>query len=167
MPDISGLRRLSQFYGSILSGTAGGLTTRDLWSAVQSAAVGQYGQALSGITIQDMNVLRGLAGAQLNASREFMNAAPEQGITAQMWANELDQRPYAERQAAPQWVVRFEHTFVTPEGETTTDWRSTVWDELPITKADLLDTLAEDAEGLADDYGTTNVGIGQVMITSR
>lgn len=167
MADLSGLRRLSQFFGTILSGASAGLTTHDLWSAVQSAATSQYGRALSGVTIQDMNVLRGLAGAQLNASRNFMNAAPEQGITAQMWANELDQRSYAERQAAPQWVVRFEHTFLTPEGEPETSWRSSVWDQLPVTKAALLDALAEDAEGLADDYGTTNVGVGAVMITSR
>lgn len=167
MAETSGLRRLSQFFGTILAGAAGGLTTQQLWSTVQGVASEQLGQGLSGVSIMDMNVLRGLAGAQLNAAQQFARASPVQAITPQMWANEIDQRSWAERQAAPQWIVRFEHTFTGESGMEETAWRTTVWDQLPETKAALLDTLESDAEGLSDSYGVASLGVGSVMITQR
>ena len=163
----SGLRALSQFYGSILAGAAGGVSTHDLWSLVQSAAVEQVGSPLSGVSIMDMNVLRGLAGSQLNAAAAFAAASPVQAITNEMWANEIDQRPWAERQASPQYIVRFEHSFLDPNGNVATEWRASVWDTLPITKFDLMDQLEQDAEGLSEKYQVQTVGVGSVMITLR
>jgi hypothetical protein len=163
----SSLRALSQFYGFILAGAAGGLTTHDLWSAVQNAAVEQTGSPLSGVSVMDMNVLRGLAGSQLEAARQFAAASDVQGITSTMWANEIDQRPWAERQANPQYLVRFEHSFLDAEGNVGTEWRTTVWEDLPMTKGDLLDQLQDDAEGMSEKYSTQTTGVGNVMITIR
>ena len=38
---------------------------------------------------------------------------------------------------------------------------------LPITKFELIDQLEEDAEGYANDYGITSIGVGNVMLTIR
>jgi len=163
----SSLRALSQFYGTILAGAAGRLTTQALWSAVQTAAFEQTGSALSGTSIMDMNVLRGLAGSQLAAAAEFAGASTVQGITSSMWANEVDQRDWATRQIDPQFIVRFEHSYLDQNGDPQTEWRASVWNQLPLTKFELLDQLEEDAEGLSEKYGTTLVKVGSVMITSR
>jgi len=163
----SSLRALSQFYGFILAGAAGGVSTHDLWSTVQTAALEQAGSPLSGVTIMDMNVLRGLAGSQLAAAAAFAAASDVQGITSGMMANELDQRPWAERQSSPEYIVRFEHTFYTPDQEISTEWRTTVWHQLPVTKRLLMDQLEEDAEGLSEKYQVESIGVGSVMITLR
>ena len=164
----SSLRALSQFYGSILAGTAGGLTTLALWSAVQNAAVDQVGSPLSGVSIMDMNVLRGLAGSQLAAAAQFQAAGTNEAITSNMVANELDQRSQMTRTiAGNEYIARFEHTFLDANGDQQTEWRTSVLSALPITKFDLLDTLEEDAEGYSDDYGTTSIGVGNVMLTIR
>ena len=104
----SSLRALSQFYGSILAGTAGGLTTQALWSAVQNAAVDQVGSPLSGVSIMDMNVLRGLAGSQLASAAQFQAAGTNEAITSNMVANELDQRSQMTRTiAGNEYIARF------------------------------------------------------------
>ncbi len=163
----SSLRALSQFYGSILSGASAGLSTHDLWSAVQNAAVDMSGSPLAGVSIMDMNVLRGLAGSQLAAAAAFQAAGSDVAIDSNMWANEIDQRSYAQRMAAPQWVVRFENTYVDQNGETGVEWRAAVLSQLPVTKADLLDQLEQEAEQMNDGYGTTSVGNANFMITQR
>ena len=164
----SSLRALSQFYGTILAATAGGMNTQAVWSMTQNAAVDQLGSPLSRISIMDMNVLRGLAGSQIRAAADFEAAGVNEAITSNMVANELDQRSQMTRTiAGNEYIARFEHTFLDANGDQQTEWRTSVLSALPITKFELLDTLEEDAEGYSDDYGTTSIGVGNVMLTIR
>lgn len=160
-----GQQLLLAYWGNIQSAVSQRASTQDLWSAVRDAAATE-GVQLKGVSAIDMNLLRSIAAEQQRSMQTLASAPLSQAIDPSMIARDVSARDQAAQNLAPAWLVRFEHQ-VLVEGETVTQWRTSTFEGfLPATKADLLDQVGNDAIAMADDYGTTHVGVGAVQISA-
>lgn len=160
-----GQRQLLAYWGNIQQSVAARANTADLWAAVRAASPAE-GVALKGVRITDMNTLRSIAASQQRSITGTSGLLPSQVLTGDVIGRDLSSRSPQDQLAAPRWIVRFEHD-VTVEGQLLTLWRSSVFEGiLPATKGDLQNQLEADAQALADDYGTTHIGIGRFSIAA-
>jgi hypothetical protein len=160
-----GQRKLLLYWGNIQQSVTARASTADLWAAVRSAAAAE-GTPLSGVRIQDMNGLRSIAASMARSQRDLAALRPDSVITGAMIGRDLSSRPLTDQALAPRYLVRFEHD-VLVDGQLQTVWRSSFFDgALPSTKGDLLNALEQDAVAMADDYGTTHVGVGRFQIAA-
>lgn len=160
-----GQLQLLAYWGTIQQAVSERASTADLWSAVRNVAAAE-GVSFIGVTATDMSALRGIAAGQRNARETLAAARPDQAIEPTMIASDLSARGQAEQNLAPSWLVRFEHD-ITVNGQLQTVWRtSTIDGFLPATKSDLLASVTQDAVGMADDYGVTHIGVGQMQISA-
>lgn len=160
-----GQLKLLAYWGPIQSAVSQRVSTADLWAAVRAEAAAR-GQTLTGVSAVDMNVLRSIASEQRNVASSLAAARPDQGITANMIARDVSSRPLSAQNAAPAWLVRFEHQ-VLIGGQEVTQWRTSTFEGfLPGTKAGLTNIITADAVALADDYQVTHVGVGSMFITA-
>lgn len=165
MDFTKGQLTLLAYWGTIQASVAQRQSTAQLWDAVRSAAEID-GKPLSGVGAVDMNVLRSIAAEQRTALDNLNGARLDQAIDPTMIARDVSSRPLGEQNAAPSWLVRFEHDVII-DGQLTTLWRTSTFDGfLPATKANLLATVTSDAEALADDYGVTHAGVGRMFISA-
>jgi hypothetical protein len=93
------------FYGSVLGAAWQGATTAEVWDSMRTAAtytaafingistaaalgnplvMAQALALLSGVTIQDVNSMRAIAGQNIAASRALAGAAPEMAVDSSM-----------------------------------------------------------------------------------
>jgi hypothetical protein len=106
MPEpFTGNRRALAYFGTIRGLTANRATTQEIWLGLKAAAMSQaewleglppgagvYSPAareraramLHGVTISDVNALRGIAGQMLRAKQRLATARPEDVIDAGM-----------------------------------------------------------------------------------
>lgn len=160
-----GQLQLLAYWGTIQQAVSERASTADLWASVREVAAAE-GVQFIGVSATDMSSLRGLAAGQRNAMETLQAAGPNQAIDATMIATDLSTRNQAAQNLAPSWLVRFEQD-ITVGGQLQTVWRtSTIDGFLPATKSDLLSQVTTDAQGMADDYGVTHVGIGRMQISA-
>jgi hypothetical protein len=160
-----GQKQLVLYWGPIMQSVTERATTAEIWATVRAAAAAE-GAPLTGVGIQDMNFMRGIANSQARSLRELGSALPSQVIESTMIGRDLSSRSLADQELARRWIVRFEHD-VTIDGGLQTLWRSSVFEGiLPNTKGDILNALEQDAQALAEDYGVTHIGIGSFTIAA-
>jgi len=103
--NYAGNRAALAYWGTIQAAAAARLTTAQVWQALQDAAfaraewleglppgggvgntnvAARAAQALKGVTIQDVNALRGIAGQCLRAKTLLNRARPEEAVTFDM-----------------------------------------------------------------------------------
>jgi hypothetical protein len=159
-----GMTKLALYWSTIQAGVEGRLSTADLWSAIQSAAIADTGNPIRGASSADLSRLRGLAAANRQAAQNFESAATTYGLTPDMIGASLRSSGVANADTPRDWLVRFEHTVI-DNGVESTIWRSSLFrGTLPPTKQSLLDTIEADGMNLASDYQQTHVGIGGLRI---
>jgi hypothetical protein len=164
MADLSaGTLKLSAYWGAANAAAAQRLSTADFVQYIQDAAAAE-GQTIAGANAIDYGRLRSAAVTNRNAA-EALNAAPSPGtIDFTMMGSELFARDQASFNAAPMFIVRFEHN-VLVNGEPVTVMRSDVFRGLlPPTKDALMQQLNMDAQLLGDEYNQTHVSIGSISI---
>ena len=159
MPDTAGAwERAKRFWGAIEYAAQTGMTTADLWANIREAALEQD-LASPGVTVQDVSVLRGVAGRIVGTGRQLQDAPGNRVVSGRYVAEAPWARSPGARKAAPEWHFRFLHT-VEQDGEQIQQWRTVRFQgQRPRTVAELLSAAEEDADHLADEYGQTHVGI--------
>jgi hypothetical protein len=165
MAFTSGQQKLLPYWGIIVTSVAQRASTADLWAAVRAGAQIE-GNQLTGVRVQDMNVLRSIAASQQRSISSLQSLLPGNALDARNIGRDLSSRSLQDQSLAPRWIVRFEHDVVV-QGQLQTLWRSSVFEgQLPSTKGDLMNALESDAAELAKDYDVTHVGIGRFSIAA-
>lgn len=153
-----------QYWGVAMGAAEQRANTADTWAAIRDASA-QFGNDRLGLSLQDFNQLRSAATGVRNSS-ERLNRAPE--------ANTIDQsmigltpyaRSQADRNATPQWSARFLHLTTNTEGDETEEWRMVRFTgQLPTTVGELMTAVQQDAQALADKYGTEHVSFSGLAL---
>lgn len=148
--------------GIIEAGAAVRASTGELWAEIRGAAAEaglSIGQAGFGI----VNELRSGATARRRSAERFQRTPMSATFGPDLRAPEINVRSLAVQAVQPQYLVRFDLTYLGPDGETATrtvsmrdDWRP------GMTVGDVHDAVAEAAEGLANDYGQGLVGVSNL-----
>jgi hypothetical protein len=158
-----GAMKLVTYWGGIQQAATGREGVAGAWARVNALAAADQ-MTIKGGSIFDMNTLYSRAVANRNAM-ESLAAAPSPGtIDFTMMGSELYARSQAEFNAAPLYIVRFEHN-VLENGEPETLWRTdTFRGYLPPTKDALMEQLDADAQLLGDEYNQSHVSIGSISV---
>lgn len=152
-------RALGNFWSDIAYVASHGGTVTDAVS-VAAYHAGLFGETLSFEDSQAVAVLAGYAARMENAAGVFRGADSADQITADMigtppWAREL-----AVMDTAPIWHATFEMTFVDQEGNTQSEFRTSVFEmTLPDTVGELTADILDDAEAMAEKYGFTLLSV--------
>ena len=156
-------RKAMAYWAQIDRAVTDRMTTADLWSLIRDAAEEQ-GLASPGVTIRGVSEVRGVAAGRLRASDYLARLEPHMAITDRAWSEAPWSRPLGQQSALPIFHVRYQHTTLGPEGETTT-WRTSVLNgSLPATMGDLQSILDEDTSELSRKYGVEHVAYGAIQI---
>lgn len=130
----------------------GGYTTTDLIAAASDIAQ-QFGRSLSFSESSSLAVLYGYARRMFNASQEVQNAAREDYITGAHIAIPPWARDENAMNTSPIWHVTYNATFIDQNGDTITEYKTSVFEGvLPPTIGDLQDAIEEDAQALSVKY---------------
>lgn len=156
--------KLLYFWGDILAATQQRKQTYEIWNDIKSRAQ-QEGIDLSGVTIFDMNKLRGLATSIRNAQENFARAADDAVISPSMVSFNVNSRGLDEIATSPIYQIRFQQT-VLENGEEQTYWRTIQYTvDIPITKGMLMDEITAGAMTMAADYNVEHLGISDIQIS--
>lgn len=155
------------YWGVIQSAVAQRLTTAALWAKISAFEVAQAIVRPAGL-FQAVSQMRSLAATQRGASEVLAAAADAQAIDSTMIAQAINARPLADQALSPLYVVRYEASVLTSEGEST-QWLSVMYQgTLPATKGELMDEITGSGIDLATGYGSVFTGLtGNVQITAR
>lgn len=165
MTTPSGLpQRDLQYWGTIRGGVAQRESTAQLWGRINDVAT-TLGMPSAGLSLNSFNQMRSSAAGIRNSSERLAAAPGEYALDAQFIGSTPYARSLQAQADAPQWRVGFQHTTTNEAGDETTDYRSVRFTgQLPATLDDLHRVLGQDAEALADKYGTYHVGYDSVEI---
>jgi hypothetical protein len=156
-------RAAMTYWAQIDAAVSDKLSTADLWSAIRDAA-DEMGLSSPGVTIRGVSEVRGIAAGRVRASDYLARLQPGMAITDRAWSEAPWSRPLGQQSALPIFHVRYQHTTLGPDGETTT-WRTSVLNgALPGTVDDLYSILDEDTAELSRKYGVDHVGYGAIQI---
>jgi hypothetical protein len=156
-------QRAMTYWAQIDAAVSMKMTTADLWSAIRDAA-DEMGLASPGVTVQGVSEVRGVAAARVRASEHLGKLDPSMSLSNRDWSEAPWSRPAGEQAALPIFHVRYQHTTLGPEGESTT-WRTSVLPgRLPGTMGDLRSILDEDTSELSRKYGVDHVAYGSIQI---
>lgn len=110
-----------------------------------------------------VNELRSSAVARRTGYERFQRAPQEQVFTADMAAPDLSIRSPGARFAQPEYLARFDMTYITPSGDSETRTVSVrqIWRD-GMTVSDVWDDVQEAAEGLSLEYGQALAGISNI-----
>lgn len=153
MPDMTpGFRKALGLYQSIVGGASEGMTTADIWSALQDVA-DRSGQTLSGISATDVSRLRAAAGAELRATANLADAPFGSTIDASM----ISTAPYARdplvMDAAPRFNVTISLNTLSEGVSALSHYVVSYTGFLPPTTDQLLNDLEAQAAELGAQYG--------------
>lgn len=164
MADLTpGQRKALAYWGPISSAVSQGADTRQVWSAIRSAA-DDLGLASPGVSARDVSTIRGYATAIARTARDIARLSDDLGIGNLRIPQAPWGRSLAEQDALKMHQVTFQHTTVTSEGEQTV-WRSSVFTgSLPGTIGELRAQIEADANEIAIDYDEEHVGVGAIQI---
>lgn len=159
MTTPSGLpTRALQFYGAARGAVAGRVSTADFYAALNNAAAA-FGQEGHGLSFQEVNQLRSAAVGVRNAAERFQRVPEANAIDARMISVPPYARSLDDRNAQPIYNVGINLHTTDDEGNVTSSYRTVRFTGLMnYTKADLLTLVQQDAEALAETYGTEYAG---------
>jgi len=155
------------YWGIIQSAAAQRLTTAALWQQISAFEQAQ-GITRPGGLFQAVSQMRSLAVSQRRAGESFSAAAESDALTSAMIAQDINARPLGDQALSPLYVVRFEASVLTDEGQST-QWLSIMFQgTLPATKGELLDAVTDAGLDLSTGYGSVFTGLtGGLSITAR
>ena len=140
---FSGTSKALGFYGSVLGAAWQGATTAEVWDSMRTAAtataaflngvstatalgnplvMAQAVALLSGITIQDVNQMRAIAGQNIAAARALAGAAPEMAIDSSMIGIPTAFGTGPGTGIPQAYAARVNYTGVDVAGNEVTDW---------------------------------------------
>lgn len=167
MPDLTPRQTKALFYwGTIQRAAAEHMSTAELWAAIREQSGTSRGEPI-GFTAADISTLRGYAGRIEQRAQALGALSRSDAITADVvglapYARGLDQR-----NASPEYHVRFVLTTVDSAGNQDFRWATSRYrGTLPATMGDLLDSLTNDAIGISQGYGVNFAGLDSVQILS-
>lgn len=161
-----GSQRHAWLYGVIQAGAAVRASTAEIWSEIRGFAADQGMQLGAGV-LQAVNEMRSIATAQRRSAETFNKASADQLFTRAMAAPEINARSQVQQSLTPEYLVRFDLTYMDPAGQQVTrtvSMRDTWYPDMTV--QDVHDAVAEAAEGLALDYGNGLVGFGNLRPVS-
>ena len=163
---FSGTSKALGFYGSVLGAAWQGATTAEVWDSMRTAAtataaflngvstatalgnplvMAQAVALLSGITIQDVNQMRAIAGQNIAAARALAGAAPEMAIDSSMIGIPPAMGTGPGTGIDQKYSLRVNYTGIDEMGNEVTDWY-TIYDvSSDTTVGDLRATAVADA----------------------
>lgn len=151
------------YWNNILESVSERASTADTWQAIRDAATA-LGRDSPGVTVGQVNELRGYAAGIRNASERIGRANPTDTLGPTLTATAPWSRSQGLQNATPMYQIQFEHQTMT-EGQTDTNWRTLmIRGTTPPTVGDLTASLDEAGELLAVDYGATHVAIGAIRV---
>lgn len=152
-----------QYWGSIEGAVRTGANTAQVWDAIRSHQ-DALGDSAPAIDIRDVSRMRTRAAEIRESSRQLASTDPIGPVLGNYMAVAPWARDLADRNTLAIYQVRFEHTFE-DEGQVTSQYRTVTFQgQLPPTVQDLYDQVDNDAEAMADEYGTAHQGIGNISI---
>ncbi|HEX3513846.1 MAG TPA: hypothetical protein VHT26_07595 [Trebonia sp.] len=157
---------LRAYWGVIRSNVFQRATTTQLWQAI-SGWESQYNILRPGGLFNAVTAMRSLAVGQRNAENSLASAAPEDPLTADMIAQDINSRPVTEQSLSPSYLVRFEASMVTEIGNSTR-WLTVKTNSLAgMIKDDLLGQLDTAGIDMSTGYGELYTGLtGQISIVA-
>lgn len=159
-------QKYAWLWGPISAGAAVRASTKEIWDQVKAFAAQNDLTLETGIG-RAVNELRSLAVAQRRGAETFNKAAADQLFTRAMAAPEINARSQVAQSLTPEYLVRFDLTYMDPSGQQVTrtvSMRDTWYPDMTV--QDVHDAVAEAAEGLALDYGNGLVGFGNLRPVS-
>ena len=157
---------LDTYWGVIQAGARARQTTAALWLSVRYASE-VANETLAPGSFQRMNQLRSLASEQIRADAALARLTPDQAITADQIARDINSRDQAARNLAPRYRVGFTVTGTEITTGTVTDLRltDTFGANLPATRGDLEDSLSIEAPAMGEAYGfVLEPGVSNISI---
>ena len=173
------------FFGSILGSAYERATTAEVWAGIQSAAtsvaasivgipvsMAQYGtrvaeiaaQLTSGITIQDVNQLRSIAGQMVSARNTLASASSEWAIDSSMIGN-FPVMGTGPGTGLPQsYNIRITYTSADSEGNLSSSAFTIHTDQLPETVGDLNDMVQAETGALVSTGAYNPAGSSLVSV---
>lgn len=157
---------LGWLWNPIQAGRAAGLNQQQIWDAIRSER-DRLGTKLSFQAAQWVSRLTGIAGRQEAGYTRFNQADRSELFTRAMAAPEINARSLVAQSLNPGYLVRFDLTYLDPAGNQVTKTVSMRDDWTPdMTVGDVIDRVAEAAEGLALDYGQGLIGYSNLKPVS-
>lgn len=157
---------LRAYWGVIRSNVFQRATTTQLWQSI-SAWESQYNILRPGGLFNAVSAMRSLAVGQRNAENTLANLNPEDPLTADVIAQDINSRPVTEQSLSPKYLVRFEANMVTEAGYVTR-WLTVKTNSLAgMIKNDLLGQLDTAGIDMSTGYGELYTGLtGQISIVA-
>lgn len=122
-----------------------GTNVQSMWATVRAAAA-EAGNPLSGVSIQDMNYVWGALKGVSTAEDAIGLATSNEAITGAMVAVWPGTVLTQADTLSPEYMVRFQASFLTQEGEVVQQWMTSPFSGgLPTTVGDLISGLIDDA----------------------
>ena len=146
-----------QWFGTILSAAFQRETTAQIWQDLQDAAA-SLGQTLSGVTLQDVNQMRSIAGSYVSAAGNLAASDPANQIDSSMigtWPSNITGPGTGLDQ---QYLARYQFTVSDAEGNLTSSWLTLSGVSVDQTVEDLQGTIQTEAEAQAEAYGIAGQG---------
>ena len=165
MPDLTPRQTKALLYwGTIQRAASEHMSTADLWAAIRQQSGTVKGEPI-GFTAADISTLRGYAGRIEQRAQALGALARGDAITSDV----IGLAPYArgldQRNATPEYHVRFVLTTVDSAGNQDFRWATSRYrGTLPPTMADLMDSITNDAIGIAQGYQLNFAGLDSVQI---
>jgi hypothetical protein len=149
-------------WGAIQSAVAERASTAQVFAAVQAEAERAGYDTPPGM-FAAVNELRGLSVAERRGAETFQRSAPEAAFDMSMAAPDINARGDADRSLFPEYLARFDMTYITATGEqvTSTYTMRDTWAP-NMTVQDVQDAVMESAAGLSNDYGVELVDVGNI-----
>lgn len=143
---------LDTYWGVIQAAARERQTTAAIWLQVRYASE-VANETLAPGAFQRMNQLRALAGSQIRADAALGRLTPDQAITADQIALDINSRDQQARNLNPRFRVAFdvEGTKISTGERITLRLTDTFGANLPATAGDLEDHLGIEAPGIAQD----------------
>lgn len=148
--------------GKIESAAAVRAKPAEFWAEIRGALT-EAGLWQPGAMQRVIGPMWSAAIARRTAYEQFNKAAPNTPFTSNLAAPDMNMRPADIRNLHPEFLVRFDLTFIDPTGEQVTktvavrdDWRP------GMTVGDVYSAVADAAEGLGMDYGQGVVSYGNL-----
>lgn len=157
---------LRAYWGVIRSNVFQRATTTQLWNAI-AGWESQYNILRPGGLFNAVSAMRSLAVGQRNAESTLASLNPEDPLTADVIAQDINSRPVTEQSLSPKYLVRFEANMVTEAGYVTR-WLTVKTNSLAgMIKNDLLGQLDTAGIDMSTGYGELYTGLtGQISIVA-
>lgn len=166
MPLSPESERFAWAWGSIVGQVAERASTAQVFAAVNQAAEDAGFDTGPGLW-QAVNEMRSMAAVMRNGAEAFQAANPDATFTWQLAPLDINARDPETRALFPEYLVRFDMTYLDDQGEEVTSTKTMRGDWAPgMTVQDVLGEVNEAAEGLAMEYGVELISVDNLRPVS-